>query len=63
MDHSERLEDIRQRLVAMSDELEDLGLDVLRQAVDAGAEKRPPLERTIVTARRAIDKAARSLEA
>lgn len=62
MDHSDRLEDIRQRLVSIGDELEDLGLDVLRQAVDDGASSRPPLERTISTARRAVDKASRTLE-
>lgn len=62
MDHINRLEEIRQQLVTIGDELEDLGLDVLRQAVDDGATSRPPLERTISTARRAVDKAARTLE-
>lgn len=62
MDHDARLEEIRQRLVNLGDELEDIGLDVLREAVDKGETKRPPIEKTIATARRAIDKAARTLE-
>lgn len=63
MDHHGRLEEIRQRLLNLGDELEDIGLDVLRQAVDNGETKRPPIEKTIATARRAVDKAARALEA
>ncbi len=63
MDHDGRLEEIRQRLLNLGDELEDIGLDVLRQAVDNGETKRPPIEKTIATARRAVDKAARALEA
>lgn len=62
MDHDSRLEEIRQRLVNIGEELEDIGLDVLREAVDRGQTSRPPIERTITTARRAIDKASRTLE-
>ena len=61
MDHQARLQDIRQRLMTIGDELEDVGLDVLREAVDAGASRRPPVEKNIAAARRAIEKAARSL--
>jgi len=51
------LESIRARLESISEELADLALDRLREAVagDAGA---PAAERRLTRARRAVDKAA-----
>ncbi len=51
------LESIRSRLEAISEELADLAIDRLRQAVggDTGA---PAEERRLTRARRAVDKAA-----
>ncbi len=58
----ERVQDVRSRLDAISEELTDLAMDVLRQAIDEGAEGRPPLEKALSQARRAVDKAARLLD-
>jgi ElaB/YqjD/DUF883 family membrane-anchored ribosome-binding protein len=59
---SDKVEDIRARLDSISDELADLAVDALRQAVEEGAQQRPPIERTLTKARRAVDKAARLLD-
>lgn len=59
--HDERIADIRNRLAAISEELADLGLEVLREAVDDGATKRPTVERALAKARRSVEKAARDL--
>jgi hypothetical protein len=50
---------IRSRLEAISEELADLALDCLRQAVDeAGSSSEPAaVERRLTRARRAVDKA------
>jgi len=58
----ERLDDIRSRLEQISEELGDLAIDLLREAVEAGADRRPPQEKPISQARRAVEKAARHLE-
>jgi len=55
------IEDIRSRLEAISEELADMALDVLREAVDQGADKRPDLEKRLTRARTAVDKAANLL--
>lgn len=59
----DRMEDLRARLDTISEELADLAMDVLRQAIEEGAEARPPLEKALSQARRAVEKAARLLEA
>jgi hypothetical protein len=51
------LEPIRSRLEAISEELADLALDRLREAV-AGDGAAPAEERRLTRARRAVDKAA-----
>ncbi len=51
------LEPIRSRLEAISEELADLALDRLRQAVGGDATA-PAEERRLTRARRAVDKAA-----
>lgn len=57
----DRIDDIRQRLETIAEELADLALDVLRQAVDAGADTRPDTERNLTRARTAVEKAAHLL--
>jgi len=55
------LADVRARLEAIAEELADLALGVLREAVDQGADKRPDLEKRITRARTAVEKAANLL--
>ena len=55
------IEDVRSRLEAISEELADMALDVLREAVEQGADKRPDLEKRLTRARTAVDKAANLL--
>jgi len=55
------IDDIRSRLEAISEELADMALDVLREAVEQGADKRPDLEKRLTRARTAVDKAANLL--
>jgi hypothetical protein len=54
----DRLEELAARLDGISEELADLAVHALRQAVDAGATKRPDAERRMTQARRAVEKAA-----
>jgi len=51
-------DDLRQRLEAIAEELGDLALDALREAVEAGETTSPPEERRLTRARRAVEKAA-----
>lgn len=51
------LANLRERLEGIADELADLGLARLRDAVAAGAERPPAEEKLITRARRSIDKA------
>lgn len=60
--HSDRIDDIRGRLDGIAEELSELAIDVLRQAIDEGAAKRPTEERQLTQARRAVEKAARLLD-
>lgn len=55
-------DDIRERLVAIADELGERGLALLRDAVEAGATKAPEAEKRIARARRSIDKAIHLLD-
>ena len=56
----ESLEDIRARLVSISEELADLGIAALQTAIDEDGvnAKRPEAEKRLSRARRAVDKAA-----
>ncbi|MDH4279845.1 MAG: hypothetical protein OEZ14_05570 [Acidimicrobiia bacterium] len=60
MEH--QLEDLQQRLAAISEELGDLSMAVLREALDDGADKRPPLDKVLSRIRRSVDKAATLIE-
>jgi len=54
--------DVRARLATIAEELGDLAMTVLRDAVEAGADKRPELERRLTRARNAVEKAVHLLE-
>ena len=56
----DRIEDIRNRLVSISEELADLGIAALQSAIDEDGvdAKRPEVEKRLSRARRAVDKAA-----
>ncbi len=57
-----RIADIQSRLSAIGEELTDISVEVLRSAVEAGETKRPPLDKNLSQARRAVERAARALE-
>jgi hypothetical protein len=52
------LDDIRARLEAIAEELADLAMESLRQAIDAGEQRRPAEERRLTQARRSVERAA-----
>jgi hypothetical protein len=58
-----RREELADRLDAIAEELSDLALDVLREAVDRGDSARPAEEKRLSQARRAVEKAAHVLRA
>ena len=51
-------EDIRERLEAIAEELADLGMQRLRESIDAGGSELPADEKRLARARRAVEKAA-----
>ncbi len=54
----EKLEEIKGRLENISEELADIGMEALREALDAQeATQRPEIEKRLTRARRAVDKA------
>ncbi|MGF1596704.1 MAG: hypothetical protein ACFCVK_07190 [Acidimicrobiales bacterium] len=59
---NERVSDIRVRLEAIAEELGDVSIDLLRAAVEEGEGRRPPADKPLSQARRAVEKAARLLE-
>ncbi len=60
--HDDRLDDLRNELATISERLQDLSIDILREAVDRGETTRPAIDKSLATARRAVDKAVRTLE-
>jgi hypothetical protein len=56
------IEDLRARLETIAEELGELAVAVLREAVEAGEDKRPELERRLTRARNAVEKAAHLLD-
>ncbi len=56
------VDDIRSRLEGIAEELTDLAIEMLREAVEAGAEKRPEQEKRITRARAAVEKAVHLLD-
>ena len=59
----ERLDDICSELGAIIERLDDLALEALREAVGNGATARPEIERRLVRARNALERARHLLEA
>jgi hypothetical protein len=57
------LDDIRGRLEAIAEELADLAMEALRDAIDAGEQRRPAEERRFTQARRSVERAASLLRA
>ena len=51
-------DDIRGRLLAISEELADLAIVRLRESIDAGGHELPVDERRLTRARRAVERAA-----
>jgi hypothetical protein len=51
------VDDLRERLQAIAEELADHAIDVLREAVDRGETARPDLERRLTRARAAVERA------
>ncbi len=60
--HDDRLEELKIELESISERLQDLSIDILREAVDQGETTRPPIDKTLAAARRAVDKAVRTLD-
>lgn len=54
-------EDLRIQLETISEQLGDRIITLLREAIESGAQGRPPSEKTLTHARSAIDKAAHLL--
>ncbi|MEM9562198.1 MAG: hypothetical protein AAGA93_06265 [Actinomycetota bacterium] len=59
----DRIDDIRSRLESIAEELTDVSVDLLREAVEAGETARPEMDKRLAQARRAVEKASRALEA
>jgi hypothetical protein len=55
---AEAVAELRARLEVIAEELADLALDRLREAVDKGDTAAPAEERRLTRARRAVEKAA-----
>jgi len=53
-----RYEELAERLEAIVADLDELSFDLLQQAVADGAVQRPPADKTLTQARRAVEKAA-----
>jgi predicted ABC-type ATPase len=49
---------IRERLLAISEELADLAIERLRESIDAGGSELPVDERRLQRARRSVERAA-----
>lgn len=58
---SEQFGDIVSRLESISESLGERAFDLLREAVASGSGQRPPEEKVIAQARRAVDKAVHLL--
>ena len=54
-------DEIRRRLEQIAEELADLGMERLRESIDAGGTELPVDERRLARARRAVEKAAHIL--
>lgn len=57
-----RIAEVQAKLESLTEELTDISVEVLREAVEAGQTVRPPIDKKLSQARRAVEKAARALE-
>lgn len=57
----DQLEDIVSRLETIAEELNDYSMRILFDAIEAGESTRPPLEKQVSQARRAVEKALQYL--
>lgn len=53
-----RYDELADRLDSISEDLGELSMDVLKEAMRAGATRRPDADKKLAQARRAVDKAA-----
>ena len=53
----DRLDSLAERLEQIAEDIDELAFDMLREAVQKG-QSRPPLDKTLLQARRAVTKAA-----
>ncbi len=56
------LDDVRSRLEGIAEELSELAMTALREAIEEGADRRPDAEKRITRARSTIEKAIHLLE-
>lgn len=61
-DMSNEYEDLRSQLTTISEQLGDRIITLLRDALEAGMQGRPPQEKVLTRARNAVDKALHLLE-
>ena len=61
MTSNDQLDELAERLDAISEELGDLAMVLLRDAIAGGATSRPAQEKRLAQARRAVDKASHLL--
>lgn len=59
---SNEYEDLRTQLTTISEQLGDRIITMLRDALEAGMQGRPPQEKVLTRARNAVDKALHLLE-
>ena len=57
----ERLDDIADRLSTLGEEIADVAIDALREALRSGQSGRPASEKRLTQARRAVEKAVHLL--
>jgi len=58
---SHRYDDLADRLSSLSEEIADLAIDSIRQALRSGQGGRPAVEKQLTQARRAVEKAVHVL--
>ncbi len=56
-----RIADIQMQLDSISEDLTDVSIGILREALDSGATTRPAVDKKLSQARRAVEKASRIL--
>lgn len=61
-DSVNQLEDIVSRLETIAEDLNDFAMRILSDAIEAGETTRPPLEKQVSQARRAVEKALQHLD-